>query len=640
MSYNGRESGSINGRQPPLGQYVETAGTVIFKENGVVKAKDGLDGSIIATGDYINEVVNALSDPGLIYIKQGTYLVTAPMKNVKYVKGSYNAETHLKLADGANCNVFEITDHSWVWQYYNLRITGNMDNNTSGTGLYNAKGEEVNILNCEFRNFQDYGVDFTQDGVSNTGWNNIIHCWFLNNHDNGLHLDTINDGAIWNFMVKDSLFTGETMEVAEGIDLTGLHIGNNTFFKSDPKLLLKGGSPIFIGNNQFFDQRDTYCIRFPALGSSHTFNAVITGNQLKGDTDATGIGIGSNCDGIHVHGNKFNIGTPLDIASGANPNGTVRHNIPRLERRLKYPTHPYGKDLIGYWPFEDGNDPTEDWSGNLNEGDLVNDPTWVGGRLGQALDFDGSDDHIDVGASDVFGVSSFTVCFWFRADAIETTGDGDQTMVNFAKRSGPDFLIGSQSYDTALGITIHDDSNGPHKSEWGLGNISNDKWYFVCVTRDASADEIKLYVNGDLKDTNTDSFSYTPSAAGFYIGYRGDGVNYFDGTIDEVRYYSRVLSKGEIRQLYRKGIGTGGLREDVSTGNIEIPNGNLLMGGNSIQDVIEQNLNGRGSAPSSPSTGDIVLASPTWDPDGDGNGEVVIYDGTAWQEMADMPNYT
>jgi len=38
--------------------------------------------------------------------------------------------------------------------------------------------------------------------------------------------------------------------------------------------------------------------------------------------------------------------------------------------------------------------------------------------------------------------------------------------------------------------------------------------------------------------------------------------------------------------------------------------------------------------------GKMVLASPTWDPDGDGNGELVMSDGSAWQEVVDLPNYT
>jgi len=38
--------------------------------------------------------------------------------------------------------------------------------------------------------------------------------------------------------------------------------------------------------------------------------------------------------------------------------------------------------------------------------------------------------------------------------------------------------------------------------------------------------------------------------------------------------------------------------------------------------------------------GKMVLASPTWDPDGDGNGELVMSDGAAWNEVCDLPNYT
>lgn len=38
--------------------------------------------------------------------------------------------------------------------------------------------------------------------------------------------------------------------------------------------------------------------------------------------------------------------------------------------------------------------------------------------------------------------------------------------------------------------------------------------------------------------------------------------------------------------------------------------------------------------------GDVALAGSGWDPDGDGNGELVIFDGTAWQEILDLPNLT
>jgi len=60
---------------------------------------------------------------------------------------------------------------------------------------------------------------------------------------------------------------------------------------------------------------------------------------------------------------------------------------------------------------------------------------------------------------------------------------------------------------------------------------------------------------------------------------------------------------------------------------------------NSIESTLSYQFNAQDSAPGA-AAGYIVLASPTWDPDGDGNGEIVAYDGSAWQEVVDLPNYT
>jgi hypothetical protein len=57
--------------------------------------------------------------------------------------------------------------------------------------------------------------------------------------------------------------------------------------------------------------------------------------------------------------------------------------------------------LVGYWPLDEGSGSTAvDFSGNGHTGTLVNDPTWTNGPQ---LDFDGVDDHADVGMFDVGG---------------------------------------------------------------------------------------------------------------------------------------------------------------------------------------------------------------------------------------------
>jgi len=67
--------------------------------------------------------------------------------------------------------------------------------------------------------------------------------------------------------------------------------------------------------------------------------------------------------------------------------------------------------------------------------------------------------------------------------------------------------------------------------------------------------------------------------------------------------------------------------------------GNIDAQGQNIYDAGYFGFRAHDSAPSH-AAGRTVLASPTWDPDGDGNGEIVASDGSAWNEVVDLPNYT
>ena len=67
------------------------------------------------------------------------------------------------------------------------------------------------------------------------------------------------------------------------------------------------------------------------------------------------------------------------------------------------------------------------------------------------------------------------------------------------------------------------------------------------------AASLKIYVNGDNKGTSSRSGSLTSTTAEADIGRGEQGVpnsNYWKGDIDEVRFYNRPLSDGEIQSLY------------------------------------------------------------------------------------------
>lgn len=98
---------------------------------------------------------------------------------------------------------------------------------------------------------------------------------------------------------------------------------------------------------------------------------------------------------------------------------SIRNNLPYLRREIKMKTRiflififvsfilsisimqAYAKiDLktcIAFWLFDEGKgDVAIDSSGNKNDGTLVNNPKWIDGKFGKALDFGGPNDHISI----------------------------------------------------------------------------------------------------------------------------------------------------------------------------------------------------------------------------------------------------
>src|SRR3989344_3577385 len=72
--------------------------------------------------------------------------------------------------------------------------------------------------------------------------------------------------------------------------------------------------------------------------------------------------------------------------------------------------------LVGYWSFDGsamGTTSAIDSSGNGNTGWLTNGPVREIGKIGQALEFDGSDDYVNAGnGSSINVVGNFTGSAW------------------------------------------------------------------------------------------------------------------------------------------------------------------------------------------------------------------------------------
>jgi hypothetical protein len=203
--------------------------------------------------------------------------------------------------------------------------------------------------------------------------------------------------------------------------------------------------------------------------------------------------------------------------------------------------------LIGHWSF-DGKymnwrtNQVLDSSGNGNHATVVNMSTTTSprmGRSGQALDFDSVDDRVAL-SSELVGTGPVTVSAWVHP---RTSGGSDAGIIVSNRR----FKVTVDSTPFRFFA-----SNGTGNTGSGVVSSLFSSWTHIVVTRDAGG-LINFYVNGALSGT-PDQDGGTPLAGVSPLNIGNSALNEspFDGLIDEVRLYNRILSVSEIRQLYNR----------------------------------------------------------------------------------------
>jgi hypothetical protein len=212
----------------------------------------------------------------------------------------------------------------------------------------------------------------------------------------------------------------------------------------------------------------------------------------------------------------------------------------------------YNEDgLVLSFHFNEGSGTVAyDSSGNGNNGNLVNGPTWVDGKFGKALSFDGVDDYVDTPTPNP-GSGAFTVCAWIKSP---THGgriiaqDETNTLGGWALSLGdPGTLNDVRFYYRGATTVILD--------AVGLG-LTDGSWHFLCGVRDPSAGTRKIYHNGvNVASLTGDTYTANPAQKVIIGGESSTSTEYplvqFGGIIDEVRIYNRALSDAEIQALYQ-----------------------------------------------------------------------------------------
>jgi len=196
-------------------------------------------------------------------------------------------------------------------------------------------------------------------------------------------------------------------------------------------------------------------------------------------------------------------------------------------------------NLICWWKLDEGQGVTAiDWSGHGNHGTLVNGPKWVPGYDEGALEMDGSDDCVDFGSALglPYGRSERSICGWGKADSI---ADGYRWIVSYGSSAaaGQALFLGMNA-DDLVGGGMYDDV-------WGYGFWEVDVWHHICLTYDGST--ARLYADGIEVASEAKEWDLALSSG--YIGRQVSYLEFWDGQVDDVRIYDKVLTPDDIMKV-------------------------------------------------------------------------------------------
>jgi len=198
--------------------------------------------------------------------------------------------------------------------------------------------------------------------------------------------------------------------------------------------------------------------------------------------------------------------------------------------------------LVLYLPFNDGSGASaRDDSGCGNTGALQNmsNMDWVTGKSGYAVEVNGINEYIDCGNDTSLQVTTQTISAW-----IKTAVDG-----TYIYGSRNDSVGGGNLWITGGKLQFILNST---QSASASTTVTDDVWHHVCVTFDDDTKAVKYFVDGNPDGTSTNAATFVHTVDKL-VGFRvsGNAGHHFDGCIDELRVYNRVLTQTEITWLYK-----------------------------------------------------------------------------------------
>lgn len=202
---------------------------------------------------------------------------------------------------------------------------------------------------------------------------------------------------------------------------------------------------------------------------------------------------------------------------------------------------------VSYWKLDEDSGSTAVDSWGSNNGSIIGATVGVGGVRDTSYSFDGVDDLVDVAISQ--NSSEFSFSYWARSNSPTTNNEG---VISFQTGSGDLFTVNQRGdlsgdpYGIVLKVdgTFYDGKSSDNTPPTG-------EWRHEVVTYRDGGDAV-LYRNG-VEISSMSVSGVMDDMSSVNIGTNNSEKSMFDGRIDDVRLYDRVLNPWEVHELYQYG---------------------------------------------------------------------------------------
>lgn len=207
-------------------------------------------------------------------------------------------------------------------------------------------------------------------------------------------------------------------------------------------------------------------------------------------------------------------------------------------------SHDLDRGIVGRWTFDEGKGSVaHDVSGRSNHGTVMGGAKRTEGRIGGALELDGTDDYVSIPNESSFDIAGdITVSAWIR---VESFTEEWQAIVTKGDRA---WRLHRANDTESVGFACSDLSRSQVGDLYGKKVVADGQWHHVAGVLKGTKSSI--YVDGELDASMASSPAISVNDYSVLIGANAQVAGrLFRGLIDDVRIYDRALSADELRAL-------------------------------------------------------------------------------------------